>query len=119
MEAIARIAKYSVSRSRTTVTHSGTGSIRLCRFGPIAVMEMYAISVSLSGSWGTCQIGTVPSGFRPRNQLRVVPHLANFDNAYSLAVWVKPTGEIYAANMGGTGFSGANEISCTMCWECA
>ena len=82
-------------------------------------MEIYAVSVSLSGSWGTYQIGTVPSGFRPRDQQRATPHLANFDNAYSLAVWVKPTGEIYAANMGGTGFSGAGEVSCTMCWECA
>ena len=109
----------SVSHSRTKVSHSGGGSIRLCRFGPIAVMELYAVPVSLSGSWGTCQIGTVPSGFRPRDQQRATPHLANFDNAYSLAVWVKPAGEIYAANMGGTGFSGAGEVSCTMCWECA
>lgn len=97
----------------------GTGSIEFCRVGGIVVMNMYNITANVSGSWGTMLVGTVPEGFRPKNQLRQRCQVANCDNDRSSGLWVKPSGEMYIANFGGTGLSGSYLFSCTACWPVA
>ena len=37
----------------------------------------------------------------------------------SSGLWVRPTGEMYVANFGGTGLSGTYSFSCTACWPAA
>lgn len=95
------------------------GSIEFCRVSGIVVMNMYNITANVSGSWGTTFIGMVPEGFRPKNQLRQRCHVANVDTGKSSGLWVKPTGEMYVANFGGTGLSGSYIFSCTACWPAA
>ena len=97
----------------------GTGSIEFCRVGGIVVMNMYNIAVTVSGSWGTTFVGTVPEGFRPKNQLRQRCQVANADNGMSSGLWVQPGGAMYVANFGGTGLSGSYSFSCTACWPAA
>ena len=97
----------------------GTGSIEFCRVGGIVVMNMYNIVANVSGSWGTTLVGTVPEGFLPKNQLRQQCQVANADTGRSSGLWVKPTGEMYVANFGGTGLSGTYTFSCTACWPAA
>lgn len=97
----------------------GTGLFEFCRVGGIVVMNMYNITAKVSGSWGTTLVGTVPEGFRPKNQLRQRCQVANYDSDKSSGVWVKSSGEIYVANFGGTGFSGTGAFSCTACWPTA
>ena len=97
----------------------GTGSFEFCRVGGIVVMNMYNIAATISGAWGTMLVGTVPEGFRPKNQLRQKCQVANADNSESSGVWVQPGGAIYVANFGGTGLSGAYNFSCTACWPAA
>lgn len=96
-----------------------TGLIEFCRVGWIVVMNMYNITAKLSGSWGTVLVGTVPEGFRPKNQLRQRCQAANTDSDKSSGIWVKSSGEIYVANFGGTGLSGSYSFSCTACWTAA
>lgn len=111
----------SVSKFRSDyVFHAvGTGSFEFCRVGGIVVMNMYNITAKLSGSWNTTFVGTVPDGFRPKNQLRQRCQVANYDSDKSSGVWIKSSGEIYVANFGGTGFSGTGAFSCTACWPAA
>ena len=97
----------------------GTGSIEFCRVGGIVVMNMYNIVAKVSGSWGTTFLGTVPEGFRPKAQLRQRCQVANVDGDRSSGLWVKPTGEMYVANFGGSGLSGSYAFSCTACWPAA
>ena len=97
----------------------GTGSIEFCRVGGIVVMNMYNITVNLSGSWGTTYVDMVPEGFRPKNQLRQRCQVSSYDSDKSSGIWVKSSGEIYVANFGGTGFSGTAAFSCTACWPAA
>ena len=97
----------------------GTGSIAFCRVGRVVVMNMYNITAKVSGSWSTAFIGTVPEGFRPKSQLRQRCQVANTDADRSSGLWVKPSGEMYVANFGGTGLSGTYPFSCTACWPAA
>lgn len=97
----------------------GTGLIEFCRVGGIVVMNMYNIVAKVSGSWGTTLVGTVPEGFRPKNQLRQRCQVANVDGDRSSGLWVKSSGEMYIANFGGTGLSGSYPFSCTACWPAA
>ena len=96
-----------------------TGLIEFCRVGGIVVMNMYNIVAKISGSWGTTLVGTVPEGFRPKNQLRQRCQVANVDGDRSSGLWVKSSGEMYIANFGGTGLSGSYAFSCTACWPAA
>lgn len=66
--------------------------------------------------WGTTLVGTVPDGFRPKNQLRQRCQVANVDNSMSIGLWVQSGGAMYIANFGGTGLSGSYNFSCTACW---
>lgn len=111
----------SVSKLKSDyVFHAvGTGSFEFCRVGGIVVMNMYNIAATISGSWGTTLVGTVPEGFRPKNQLRQKCQVANVDNSKSSGVWVQSGGAIYIANFGGTGLSGSYNFSCTACWPTA
>ena len=111
----------SVSELKSTYVFKtiGTGSIEFCRVGGIVVMNMYNITAKLSGSWATAYVDMVPEGFRPKDQLRQRCQVANYDSDKSSGVWVKPSGEIYVANFGGTGFSGTAAFSCTACWPAA
>nr|DAH61242.1 MAG TPA: hypothetical protein [Caudoviricetes sp.] len=96
-----------------------TGSIEFCRVGGIVVMNMYNIVAKVSGPWGTALVGTVPEGFRPKNQLRQRCQVANVDNSMSSGLWVQSGGAMYVANFGGTGLSGSYSFSCTACWPAA
>lgn len=111
----------SVSQLRSSYVFKtvGTGSFEFCRVGGIVVMNMYNITAKLSGSWGTVLVGTVPEGFRPKNQLRQRCQVANVDNGMSSGLWVQPGGAMYVANFGGTGLSGSHSFSCTACWPAA
>lgn len=97
----------------------GTGSIEFCRVGGIVVMNMYNIVAKVSGSWGTTLVGTVPEGFRPKNQLRQRCQVANVDSDRSSGLWVTSDGAMYVSNFGGTGLSGSYAFSCTACWPAA
>lgn len=97
----------------------GDGYIEFCRTGGIVVMNMYNIVAEVSGSWGTALVGTVPKGFRPKNQLRHKCQVSNTDNAMSSGIWVQSSGAIYFCNFGGTGLSGSYNFSCTACWPAA
>ncbi len=97
----------------------GTGSFEFCRVGGIVVMNMYNIAANVSGSWDTKLVGTVPEGFRPKNQLRQRCQVANVDNSMSSGLWVTSGGAMYIANFGGTGLSGSYAFSCTACWPAA
>ena len=110
------VSQFKSSYVRSTV---GSGYIDFCRVGGIVVMNMYNITARLSGSWGTTFIGTVPEGFRPKDQLRQRCQVANADSDKSSGLWVKPSGEMYIANFGGTGLSGSYPFSCTACWPAA
>lgn len=94
----------------------GTGSIEFCRVGGIVVMNMYNITAKVSGSWGTTIVGTVPEGFRPKNQLRQRCQVANCDNDRSSGLWIQSGGAMFISNFGGTGLSGTYSFSCTACW---
>lgn len=111
----------SVSRLKSDYVRNGVsgGYFEFCRVGGIVVMNMYNIKAKLSGSWGTTSIGTVPVGFRPKDQVRHRCHITDYDNDKSSGLWVKPSGEMYVANFGGTGFSGTAAFSCTACWPAA
>lgn len=111
----------SVSQLKSSYVRStvGSGHIDFCRVGGIVVMNMYNITAKLSGSWGATFIGTVPEGFRPKDQLRQRCQVANTDSDKSSGLWVKPSGEMYIANFGGTGLSGSYQFSCTACWPAA
>lgn len=111
----------SVSRLESDYVRNdvGSGSFEFCRVGGIVVMSMYNITANVSGSWGTTLVGTVPEGFRPKNQLRNRCQVANVDGDRSIGLWVKPSGEMYIANFGGTGLSGSYLFSCTACWPAA
>ncbi len=111
----------SVSQLRSDYVFKtvGTGSIEFCRVGGIVVMNMYNIQATVSGSWGTTFVGTVPEGFRPKNQLRQRCQVANVDNGMSSGLWVTSGGAMYVANFGGTGLSGSYSFSCTACWPAA
>ena len=111
----------SVSKLKSdyVVQNVGSGSFEFCRVGGVVVMNMYNITAKLSGSWSTTLVGTVPEGFRPKNQLRQRCQVANFDSDKSSGVWVQSGGAIYVANFGGTGFSGTGSFSCTACWPAA
>lgn len=106
-------------KSDCTKLETSSGSIEFCRVGGVVVMNMYDIVANVSGSWGSTFIGTVPEGFRPKQQLRQRCQVANTDYEMSSGLWVKPTGEMYVANFGGTGLSGAYTFSCTACWPAA
>lgn len=111
----------SVSRLESDYVRNdvGSGSFEFCRVGGIVVMNMYNITANVSGSWGTTLVGTVPEGFRPKKQLRNRCQVANVDGDRSSGLWVKPSGEMYIANFGGTGLSGSYLFSCTACWPAA
>lgn len=96
-----------------------TGCIEFCRFGGIVVMSMYNVTAKVSGSWGTTLVGTVPEGFRPKNQLRQQCQVANTDTDRSSGLRVQPGGAMYIANFGGTGLSGSYAFSYTACWPAA
>lgn len=102
-----------------TNIYVGDGYMEFCRTGGIVVMNMYNIVAEVSGSWGTTLVGTVPEGFRPKNQVRQKCNVADADNAMSSGIWVKPSGGIYICNFGGTGLSGSYNFSCTACWPAA
>lgn len=108
----------SVSRLESDYVRNnvGSGSFEFCRVGGIVIMNMYNITAKVSGSWGTTRVGTVPEGFRPKNQLRQRCQVANTDSDRSSGLWVKSSGEMYIANFGGTGLSGSYSFSCTACW---
>lgn len=108
----------SVSRLESDYVRNnvGSGSFEFCRVGGIVIMNMYNITAKVSGSWGTTLVGTVPEGFRPKNQLRQRCQVANTDSDRSSGLWVKSSGEMYIANFGGTGLSGSYSFSCTACW---
>lgn len=110
------VSQFKSSYVRSTV---GSGYIEFCRVGGIVVMSMYNVTAKVSGSWGTTFIGTVPEGFRPNDQLRQRCQVANADSDRSSGLWVKPSGEMYIANFGGTGLSGSYLFSCTACWPAA
>ena len=97
----------------------GSGYIEFCRVGGIVVMSMYNVTARVSGSWGTTLVGTVPEGFRPNDQLRQRCQVANTDSDRASGLWVKPSGEMYVSNFGGTGLSGSYPFSCTACWPAA
>ena len=97
----------------------GSGSFEFCRVGGIVVMNMYNIKAKVSGSWGTTLVGTVPEGFRPKNQLRQRCQVANADSDKSSGLWIQSGGAMYIANFGGTGLSGTYDFSCTACWPAA
>ena len=97
----------------------GSGHIEFCRVGGIVVMSMYNVTARVSGSWGTTLVGTVPEGFRPNDQLRQRCQVANTDSDRASGLWVKPSGEMYVSNFGGTGLSGSYAFSCTACWPAA
>ncbi|NMF55676.1 hypothetical protein HF320_04960 [Collinsella sp. KGMB02528] len=82
-------------------------------------MNMYNITATVSGSWGTTLVGTVPEGFRPKAQLRQRCLVANVDNDMSSGLWVTTGGTMYVANFGGTGLHGSYSFSCTACWPAA
>lgn len=111
----------SVSQLKSSYVRStvGSGYIEFCRVGVIVVMNMYNITANLSGSWSTTLVGTVPEGFRPNAQLRQRCQVANVDGDRSSGLWIKPSGEMYVANFGGTGLSGSYPFSCTACWPSA
>lgn len=98
---------------------AGAGYIEFCRVGGIVVMSMYNVTAKVSGSWGTTLVGTVPEGFRPKDQLRQRCQVANTDTDRSSGLWVQPGGAMYIANFGGTGLSGSYTFSCTACWPAA
>lgn len=110
------VSQFKSSYVRSNV---GSGYIEFCRVGRIVVMSMYNIMANLSGSWDTVLVGTVPEGFRPNDQLRQRCQVANADSDRSSGLWVKPSGEMYIANFGGSGLSGSYPFSCTACWPVA
>lgn len=91
----------------------GSVSFEFFRVGGIVVMNMYNIKAKVSGSWGTTLVGTVPEGFRPKNQLRQRCQVANADSDKSSGLWIQSGGAMYIANFGGTGLSGTYDFSCT------
>ena len=111
----------SVSRLESDYVRKdvGSGSFEFCRVGGIVVMNMYNITASISGSWSTVLVGTVPEGFRPKNQLRQRCQVANTDADRSSGLWVQSGGAMYVSNFGGTGLSGTYTFSCTACWPAA
>ena len=110
------VSQFKSSYVRSTV---GAGYIEFCRVGGIVVMSMYNVTANVSGSWGTTLVGTVPEGFRPKNQLRQRCQVASTDTDRSSGLWVQPGGAMYIANFGGTGLSGSYAFSCTACWPAA
>lgn len=94
----------------------GSGEVQFARIGGIVAMNMYNVTTKISGSWGVMLIGTVPEGFRPKNQLRQRCLVTDCDLSYSAGLWIKPSGEMYIANFGGTGMSGQHSFSCCASW---
>ena len=82
-------------------------------------MNMYNVVAKISGSWGTTLVGTVPEGFRPKDQLRQKCHVTDVSTDMSSGLWVQSGGAMYIANFGGTGLSGTYSFSCTACWPAA
>lgn len=112
------VSQAQIKTGYTSIS-AGSSMIEFCRVGDIVSMNMYNVAAKISGSWGTTQIGTVPEGFRPKNQLRQRCQVANTDTDRSSGIWVKSSGEMYIANFGGTGLSGTYTFSCTACWPAA
>ena len=110
------VSQFKSGYVRRTV---GSGYIEFCRVGGIVVMSMYNVTATVSGSWGTTLVGTVPEGFRPNDQLRQRCQVASTDSDRASGLWVKPNGEMYVSNFGGTGLSGTYSFSCTACWPAA
>ena len=110
------VSQFKSGYVRRTV---GSGYIEFCRVGGIVVMNMYNVTAKVSGSWDTTLVGTVPEGFRPKDQLRQRCQVANTDADRSSGLWVQPGGAMYIANFGGTGLSGSYVFSCTACWPAA
>lgn len=113
--AICSVTLHSVSRSFVSVATRG-GEIQFARIGGLVAMNLYNVTARISGSWSGEQIGTVPEGFRPKNQLRQRCVVANSDREYSAGLWIKPSGEMFISNFGGTGLSGQYSFSCCVAW---
>ena len=110
------VSQFKSGYVRRTI---GSGHIEFCRVGGIVVMSMYNVIANISGSWGTTFVGTVPEGFRPKDQLRQRCQVTDADNCMSSGLWVQSGGAMYIANFGGTGLSGSYAFSCTACWPAA
>lgn len=89
----------------------------------IVICRLYVARITLSGSWGTYLLGTLPEDFKPREsvganiyQIRQPVQIDEQDMTYSTALWVDGRGDLYVANFGGTGFNGTSSMSCTACW---
>lgn len=105
--------------SVSQVIKKGSGYISFCRVSGIVVMNMYNVVANISGSWGTTLVGTVPEGFRPKDQLRQKCHVTDVSTDMSSGLWVQSGGAMYVSNFGGTGLSGTYSFSCTACWPAA
>lgn len=98
------------------IVRKNNGYVEFTRVGCIVTMTIYVVPVTLSGPWGTTKLCDVPQGYRPRDQFRQKASLSDMDNDKSCGIWCNKA-EVYAANFGGSGFSGSTSISCTASWH--
>ena len=96
------------------------GYITFTRVGRLVSMVMYEVPVTLSGSWASKQVCTIPEGFAPRETVKQKVIADNNDSTYSAACVVDAAargGHVNISNRGGRGFNGTAKFNCTACWE--
>lgn len=110
----------SVSRPSVRLSVDTDGYINFTRVGRIVSMVMYQVPATLSGSWSSKQVCTIPEGFAPRETVKQKVTADNLDSTYSATCIVSAAargGHVSIGNRGGRGFNGTAKFCCTACWE--
>lgn len=110
----------SISRPSVRIPFGTGGHITFTRVGRIVSMVMYEVPATLSGSWDSKQVCTIPEGFAPRETVKQRVQADNNDSMYSAACIVDPVkrgNHVNIGNRGGRGFKGTAKFYCTACWE--
>jgi hypothetical protein len=110
----------SVSRPSVRIPVDTDGYITFTRVGRIVSMVVHQVPATLSGSWDSKQVCTIPEGFAPREPVKQKVTADNNDSTYSavcLVDTVKRGNHVNIANRGGRGFNGTAKFCCTACWE--